>query len=267
MSFLEHLEVLRWHLWRSVIAVSICAVVAFLAKDILFHKIILAPTRGNFTSYLWLCRAGEWLSIKAFCLEDLPFLLQSRRMTGQFLMHIGASGVAGIILAFPYAFWELWRFVQPALLPAERQMIRGTTFVASLLFFLGVVFGYYVMVPIAVRFLAYYQVDPSIVNYFDIVSYVSTVVLLVLCAGLVFQLPLLVYFLTRAGFVSAALMRQYRKQAVLVIFVLAAFITPPDPFSQLFIALATNTFVLIKYIHCQICAAQKKYITERVYAS
>ena len=237
MSFLDHLEVLRWHLWRTIIAISIGAVLAFLGKEVLFHEIILAPTRGDFISYVWLCRIGKWIGIHAFCLEDLPFLLQSRRMTGQFLMHISASGVAGLILAFPYAFWELWRFVLPALLPTERKTIRGTTFVASILFFLGVAFGYYVLVPISVRFLAYYQIDPSIVNYFDIVSYVSTVVLMILCTGLVFQLPLLVYFLTRTGFVNATLMRRYRKQAVLIIFVLAALITPPDPFSQLFIAL------------------------------
>ena len=158
-------------------------------------------------------------------------------MSGQFTMHIGAAAVAGLVVAFPYVFWEMWRFVRPALQRSERGFFRATTLVVSLLFFVGVAFGYYILVPVSVQFLANYQIDESVVNQFDIVSYVSTVLLLVLCSGLVFQLPLVVYFLTRAGLLSVAWLRHYRRHALVVTFVLAAMITPPDPFSQMLVAL------------------------------
>lgn len=237
MSFLEHLEVLRWHLIRALIAILFCAVVAFVSKYVLFHLIIFAPARADFPTYLWLCKLGEWMHIRVFCVEEMPFLLQSRRVGGQLTMHIGAAAVAGLIIAFPYVFWELWRFIRPALHVVERSQFRSTTCVVSLLFFTGVAFGYYILVPVALQFLGNYQIDSSVVNQFDIISYVSTVLLLVLCAGLVFQLPLLVYFLTRAGVLSTEWLIRYKRHALVFVFVLSALITPPDPFSQVLFAL------------------------------
>ena len=153
------------------------------------------------------------------------------------MMHITSSFVVGLILAFPYAFWEIWRFVKPGLYPKERRAARGATFYVSILFILGVLFGYFVIAPISVYFLTNYQIDPSILNEIDIISYVSLVTTLVLACALLFQLPVLVFFLTKAGLVTPALMKQYRRHAVVAILILGAIVTPPDVFSQVLIAI------------------------------
>ena len=237
MSFLDHLEELRWHLIRSLIAIMVFAVAAFLSKDLVFHTIILGPSRLDFWTYELLCKFSVMLNTPALCIEELPFIIQSRKMTGQFSMHITSSFVIGIICAFPYAFWEIWRFVKPGLYPRERKAARGATFYVSLLFLLGVGFGYFIVTPVSVNFLANYQLDPTILNEFDIISYVSTVITLILGCGILFQLPIIVYFLTRAGIVTPELLVQYRRHAIIVILVLGAMLTPPDPFSQILVAI------------------------------
>jgi len=237
MSFLDHLEELRWHLIRSFSAIAIFSIAAFLSKTLVFHTIILGPSRPDFWTYRMLCRLGELLGSSAICIDSLAFIIQSRQMTGQFTMHITSSFVIGLILTFPYAFWEIWRFVKPGLYPKERKAARGATFYVSTLFMLGVTFGYFIMTPISVNFLASYSLDPSIANEFDIISYVSTVTTLVLASGILFQMPVVTYFLTTAGLIGPSLMRQYRKHAIIVILMLGAMLTPPDPFSQILIAL------------------------------
>ncbi len=237
MSFLDHLEELRWHLIRSLAAIFVFAIAAFLSKDLVFHTILLGPSRPDFWTYEMLCNLSNLLGSDAFCIEQLPFIIQSRQMTGQFTMHITSSFVIGLILAFPYAFWEIWRFIKPGLYPTERKAARGATFYVSFLFLLGVVFGYFIVTPISINFLANYQIDSSILNEFDIISYVSTVTTLILACAILFQLPIVVFFLTRAGLVTPELMRKYRRHAIVVILVLGAMLTPPDPFSQILIAL------------------------------
>lgn len=237
MSFLDHLEELRWHLIRSLGAIMVFAVAAFFAKALVFHTILLGPSRIDFLTYRWLCQLSEILNTEALCIDELPFIIQSRKMTGQFSMHVTSSFVVGIICAFPYAFWEIWRFIKPGLYPKERNAARGATFFVSLLFIIGVVFGYFIVTPLSVNFLANYQLDPSILNEFDIISYISTVITLVLACGILFQLPIVVYFLTRAGLITPEIMRTYRKHAIIVILILGAMLTPPDPFSQILIAM------------------------------
>lgn len=236
MTFLDHLEELRWHIVRSLAAIMVFAIAAFLAKGLVFHTIILGPSRVDFWTYEALCRLSELLKSPALCMDQLPFIIQSRQMTGQFSMHITSSFVIGIICAFPYAFWEIWRFVKPGLYPRERKAARGATFYVSMLFIIGVTFGYFIVTPISINFLANYQLDPTILNEFDIISYVSTVITLVLACGILFQLPIVVYFLTKAGLVTPELMKQYRKHAIILILVLGAMLTPPDPFSQILVA-------------------------------
>ena len=237
MSFLDHLEELRWHLIRSFSAIAIFSIAAFVSKSLVFHTIILGPSRPDFWTYRMLCRLGEVLGSSAICIDSLSFIIQSRQMTGQFTMHITSSVVIGLILTFPYAFWEVWRFVKPGLYPRERKAARGATFYVSSLFIIGVIFGYFIMTPISVNFLASYSLDPSIANEFDIISYVSTVTTLVLASGILFQMPVVTYFLTTAGLITPSIMRQYRKHAIVVILILGAMLTPPDPFSQILIAL------------------------------
>lgn len=237
MTFLDHLEQLRWHIIRSVLAIFVFAIAAFFAKDFVWGVVLLGPSQADFFTYRKLCEFGQLFDSSGFCIDEMPFILQSRTMTGQFTMHIMSSITIGLICAFPYAFWEVWRFVSPGLYPKERRMTRGATFFVSVLFGMGILFGYYVLSPLSVNFLGSYQVDPSIANEFDIRSYITTITMLTLASGLIFQLPIVVYFLSEAGLVTPALMREYRKHAVVVILIIAAVLTPPDVISQVLMSL------------------------------
>lgn len=237
MSFLDHLEELRWHLIRSLIAIGVITIAAFFAKDIVFGIIILGPSKADFFTYQMLCKASQMLGSTAFCMDELPFIIQSRKMTGQFTMHILSSLVIGFVVAFPYVFWETWRFIRPGLYPHEAKASRGAVFSVTFLFLLGILFGYYVVCPISVNFLANYSLDASIQNEFDVVSYVSTVTMLVLTCGIMFQLPMVVVFLTKAGLVGPESLKGFRKLAVVIILVISAVLTPPDVISQILIAL------------------------------
>jgi sec-independent protein translocase protein TatC len=237
MSFLDHLEELRWHIIRSLVAVVVFSVGAFIAKDFVIGTVILGPSRTDFWTYQTLCKLADLLNTPALCIDTLTFELVSRKLSSQFMTHLTVSFAVGIVLGFPYLFWEVWRFIKPGLHPNEQKASRGATFSVSLLFLLGVLFGYYIISPISVRFFASYQIDTSLQNLFDLSSYISTVTLIVFGSGILFQLPVVVYFLTKAGLISSTLMKTYRRHAIIVILVLGAIITPPDPFSQILIAL------------------------------
>lgn len=237
MSFLDHLEELRWHIIRSLIAVVIFTIAAFVAKSFVIDTVILGPSRTDFWTYEKLCQLGDLLKTPTLCIDQLSFELVSRKLSSQFMTHITVSFTVGLILGFPYLFWEIWRFIKPGLRPQERNASRGATFFVTLLFLLGVTFGYFVIAPISVRFFASYQVSESLQNLFDLSSYIGTVTMIVLGSGLLFQLPVIVFFLTKAGLISSHLMKTYQKHSIIVILVLGAMITPPDPFSQLLIAL------------------------------
>ncbi len=237
MSFLDHLEQLRWHLLRSVAAVLIFTLAAFLAKSIVFGKVILGPSRIDFFTYRMLCRIADALSTPVLCIDNLPFIIQSRQMTGQFSMHITSSVVVGLIVSFPYLFWEVWKFISPGLYSKEKNAARGAVFFVSLLFFTGAAFGYFILAPLSINFLSNYQLDPSILNEFDITSYVTTLTMLVLASAIMFQLPVVIYFLSMSGLVTAAMLRTYRRHAIVTILILAAVITPPEVISQILIAM------------------------------
>ena len=238
MSFLDHLEALRWHLLRAVTAVLIFTVVAFIAKDFVFGVLILGPSKVDFLTYRVLCELGNFLGIPALCINELPFTLQSRQMTGQFSMHMTASMVVGLIAAFPYLFYEVWKFISPGLYAQERNAARGAVFFVSFLFLSGASFGYFVLSPLSINFLANYQLDSTIANEFDITSYVSTLSMLVLASAIMFQLPVVVYFLSMSGLVTSKMLQSYRRHSIVVILILGAVITPSgDPFSLTVISL------------------------------
>ena len=237
MSFLDHLEALRFHLLRSIAAILILSVIAFLAKSIVFGEIILGPSKVDFFTYRMLCKLGNSIGISALCIDELPFTIQSRQMTGQFTMHMTSSIVVGFIAAFPYVFWEVWRFISPGLYDKEKNAARGAVAFVSILFLLGAAFGYFVLSPLSINFLANYQLDPTILNEFDITSYVTTLTMLVLASAIMFQLPVVVYFLSMSGLVTSKMLKEYRKHSVVVILVVSAIITPPDVISQLLIAM------------------------------
>ena len=236
MSFLEHLEELRWHIIRSLISIVVFAIAAFVFRDFIWHNIILAPSRPDFWTYKFFCRFGALTGTDSLCIEELPFIIQNRRMTDQFTMALTSSFVIGLIVAFPYAFWEIWRFVKPGLYKNEKQLSSGAVFFVTILFLSGISFGYYMVAPISISFLSNFSLDPSISNYIDLTSYVSTVMMMVLACGVMFQMPIVVFFLTKAGVITPAFLKTYRKHSILVILVLAAILTPPDVASQLLLS-------------------------------
>ncbi len=237
MSFLDHLEALRWHILRAISAILVLTIIAFLAKNIVFGVIILGPSKVDFITYRLFCDLGNFLGIAALCIDKLPFTLQSREMTSQFSMHMTSSLVVGFVVAFPYLFWEVWRFISPGLYDKEKNAARGAVFFVSFLFFLGASFGYFVLAPMSINFLANYQLDPSIVNEFDISSYISTLTMLVLASAIMFQLPVVVYFLSKSGLVTSGMLIAYRRHAIVIILIVSAIITPPDVVSQVLIAM------------------------------
>jgi sec-independent protein translocase protein TatC len=241
-GFLEHLEELRWHLIRSIIAIVIVAIVVFLAKDYIFSNIILAPKNPEFFTNQLLCNLADRLNVDNLCINRTPLEIINIKMTGQFAMHIMISLVLGVILAFPYIFWEFWSFLKPALYEKEIQYSRGAVFFSSLLFLMGVVFGYFVIIPLSVHFLGSYQVSDQVTNTIHLKSYIGTIASVALAAGLIFELPILIYFLSKAGLVYPEFLKTYRRHAIIIIFILAAVITPPDVFS---LALVTLPLVLL----------------------
>lgn len=237
MSFLDHLEELRWHLIRSALAVLIVSVVAFVCKRFIF-AILFAPKEGSFVTYRFFCRMGHFFGFESdFCTEHLPFIIQSRTMAGQFSAHIWTSIWAGVIVAFPYILYEVWRFIAPALYENERRLARGFILVASALFFVGVLFGYYLITPLSINFLGTYSVSPEVTNNIDIDSYFSVVRSSVISSGIVFELPIIIYFLTKLGVVTPAFLRKYRRHALIVVLIIAAIITPPDVASQIIVSI------------------------------
>ncbi|MEW2921514.1 twin-arginine translocase subunit TatC [Muricauda sp. ANG21] len=243
MSFLDHLEELRWHLIRSTLAIVIIACVAFVMKDFVFG-IIFGPKSMDFPTYRFFCNIATSFGIDSeFCGDELPFTIQSRLMAGQFSAHIWTSIWAGVIIGFPYILWEIWRFISPGLYEKERKYSRGFIFTASLLFFLGVLFGYYVVAPLSINFLGTYQVSDVVNNEIDLASYIGTVRAAVIACGIMFELPIVIFFLTKVGLVTPEILRKYRKIALVIVLILSAIITPPDITSQIVVAIP----VLILY--------------------
>ena len=245
MSFLNHLEALRWHLVRSVVAIILVTIVVFSNKTFVFDTIIFGPKSADFPTFKALCKLSDWLFIQfpalmrsrdILCIGQETYELQNIAMSGQFMTHILVSVVGGLILAFPYMFWEIWRFIKPALQSSEKNYSRGVVFFTSLLFMFGVVFGYYIIVPLSVNFFITYNVSTQVVNLPTLSTYISTVTTIVLACGIVFELPIMVYFLTKVGLVTPELLKKYRKHALIGALILSAIITPPDVFSQLLVS-------------------------------
>jgi sec-independent protein translocase protein TatC len=238
MSFLEHLEVLRWHLVRSVSAIVIAGIGAFLFKGFVFDTVLLGPMKPDFWTYRMMCSASQRFGLSdLLCLGEMNFQLINISMAGQFTVHIFVSLIAGLVIAFPYVVFELWRFIRPGLYSHERKYANGMVFYTSALFIMGVLFGYYIIAPLSVNFLGNYQVSEMVINTIDLNSYFSTLSTLVLASGLVFELPILIYFLTKIGIVTPDWLRTYRRHSVVVILIVAAVITPPDVASQILVAI------------------------------
>lgn len=227
LTFLQHLEALRWHLVRSAIVICTLATVLFFYNDIVFDKIIFGPMRNDFLTYRFLCKLSHLIGMgDSLCMPPISFELINLDLSGQFTTHIWISIIAGLILSSPYVLWELWRFVKPALLDKEKSYTSGVVFYASSLFIIGILFSYYIIVPMSVNFLGNYHVSYLVRNAISMDSYISTVTILTFIIGLVFELPIVIFFLTKIGLLGPKFMRKYRRHAVVVILILAAIITP-----------------------------------------
>jgi sec-independent protein translocase protein TatC len=257
MSFWEHLEVLRWHILRSAIAIVVFSTIAFFYKDIIFDKIILSPKEPGFITSQLLCRMGAWLNIPDLCINVKSLKIINTEMAGQFNMHIFISIVTGLILTVPYFLWELWRFIKPALSENERKHSGGFVIITSFLFLIGVVFSYFLIVPLTINFLGTYYVSENVENYFTLSSYINTITSLTFATGIVFELPVMVYFLTRIGILTPKFLKKYRRHAIVIILIIAAIITPPDVFSQTMVAIPLYLLFEISIYICKIVYRKK----------
>lgn len=237
MPFLDHVEVLRWHIVRSLVAVAVGAAVVFMNKSFIFDTLIFGPATRDFITYRALCWVSDRIALgKALCIDAFHFNFINIELAAQFVVHLKTSVVLGFIAAFPYIFWEFWRFVKPALHEHESRYARGIVFFSSLLFFSGVLFGYFILIPVMLNFLGNYQVSAQVQNNFALTNYIGFLGMFVLVSGGIFELPMLVYFLSKLGLLTPALMRSYRKHAVIVILFASAVITPsPDIGSQILV--------------------------------
>jgi sec-independent protein translocase protein TatC len=238
MSFLDHLEELRWLLVRSTTAVLIMACVTYFISDYLFDTIIFGPTRPTFFTYRFFCDLSHSLGFAdSICITEMPFIIQNTEMEGQVNVFIWICVLAGFILSFPYILWELWKFIGPALYDKEKKNAKVFIFSSSMLFFLGVLFGYYVVVPMSVNFVATFTISDVVKNQFTLDSYIGMVKTSILASGLFFELPIIIYFLTKLDLVTPEFLRKYWKYAVVIILIVAAIVTPPDVVSQTIVAI------------------------------
>jgi len=235
MNFLDHVEDLRWHIIRSAIAILIGAIVVFCKVEWVFDRIILGPAHSDFIAYKWFCALGRFMHYDAFCLGDIKMKFQNTMVTGQFMMSLSVSLMLGFVITFPYVLWEFWKFIKPALKPSEIRMANGIVFWCSLLFFTGVLFAYFIVAPYTINFFGNYQLSPMFQNIITIDNYYDMMSNLVLALGIVFELPILVYFLSRIGILTPEFLRAKRRYAIVILFILSEIITPPDLFSCLLV--------------------------------
>jgi sec-independent protein translocase protein TatC len=237
MSFLDHLEELRWHIIRSALAIFVFAIVAFVMKDFIFDTVILHPRMPDFWTNRMFAKLGDLVGSDYLKINQTPLQLISIKIAGQFSTHIWVSIIAGLIVASPVVFYEFWRFIKPALYEKEQKVATGAVFYTSFLFILGILFGYYLIVPLSINFLGTYNVSSEVANQINLRSYIGSVTSIVFASGVVFLVPIFSYFLSKVGILTPQFMKTYRKHAYVVMLLVSAVITPPDVFSQIMVCL------------------------------
>lgn len=238
MSFLSHLEELRWHLVRSFIAICVVAIAIFSFDNFIYDHFLLAHLNGDFPTYRWLCEGARFFGFESdFCNVNLENSLQSLSPTGQLMNLIWTSLILGLIVAFPYVLWEMWRFISPGMHKAERKKSRSFIFYASILFFIGVLFSYFVIAPLSVYFFYNFKITDLIENKFDFTSHINLITNTLLGVSLMFELPVIIYFLTKMGLVTPSFLKKYRKIALILVLIVSAIITPPDIASQIIVTI------------------------------
>ena len=239
MSFLDHLEEFRWMLVRSTIVIITIACASYFIDDFIFNEIIFGPKDPNFVTYEFFCKVTRFFGVddRYACATEFSFIIQNTEVGGQFSIYLWILITTGFILGFPYILWEIWKFIRPALYESERKKAGLFIVISSLLFFIGVLFGYFIIVPLTINFFATFNVSPTVVNQFTVDSYISMIKTSLIVSGLVFELPIFVYFLTKLGLVTPAFLRKYRRAAIVIILIVAAIVTPPDIPSQVIVSI------------------------------
>jgi len=241
MTFMDHLEALRWHIMRSVIVWLAAAIAIFVFRDWVYDNAILGPSRENFVTYGALCRFGNWLGVgNSLCMPPVKIDFIVNEVSGTFSSALNIAMIGGVIIAFPYIFYELWRFIKPALSPKEKKYARGSIFWVSLCFFTGAAFGYYLLAPFTFNFLASFTLGTTgSIKYLPTINdYIDSLTNVILGCGIAFELPILAYVLAKIGLVTASFLKKYSKYAFVIILLVAAIITPsPDMTSQVLVAL------------------------------
>lgn len=232
MSFFDHISELRGHIIRALIAVFLGGILAFVYNEFVIDTILFGPRSKDFITYRWLCSLN-----KNACFDGFTFTVINMDVTGQFIMHIMIAFITGLIVAFPYIIYEFWRFFKPALKPAEQKQTTGIIFVSSLLFIAGVLFGYFLLAPVSLFFMANYSISDQIANNWTIQSYMSFITMLTVATGLIFELPLVMFFLAKLGLINSQFLKKYRRYAILIIIIVAAIVTPPDVGSQILVSI------------------------------
>jgi len=235
MTFWDHLKELRVHLVRSLVSVILFAILAFINKDFVFDNIILAPKDADFITNQLLCKLGMLVNIDYFCISDFSLNIININMAGQFMTHLYISFMAGVVMAAPYIIYQFWKFIEPALYDHEKKNTGSTVLVCSTLFLTGVAFSYFLIVPLALNFFGSYHVSSEVLNQIALGSYISMVVTVTISIGVVFELPVVLFFLTKAGLISIEFLKKNRKYMLVIVLIMSAIITPPDVFSQVMV--------------------------------
>jgi sec-independent protein translocase protein TatC len=236
MSFFDHLEELRWHIVRSAIAIGVVSILGFVFTDWILTNVVFGPTRPDFPTYIWMCKLSHAVGLgDKMCITPPEINFQNYKMAGQIMLQFKTAFILGLVGAFPYVCYEFWRFIRPALKDNEAKGSKGIIFWISLQFLLGIAFSYLLIAPFMINFLASYTVSEVIKNEFFIDDYFSLMSQIILGMGVLFEMPILVYFLTKLGLLTPSFMRTYRRHAIVIILILAAVITPPDIIDQILV--------------------------------
>ncbi|CAL2102954.1 twin-arginine translocase subunit TatC [Tenacibaculum sp. 190130A14a] len=264
MSFLDHLEELRWHLVRSFAAIFVIAIVVFINIEFVFNEVLLAHLKPDFATYRFFCEVFSSLGIESsFCNIKFKQTLQALNPTQQLMTGIWSSLILGFVVAFPYVLWEMWRFISPGLHESERKKSRGFIFISSLLFFLGALFSYYVILPMSVYFFYNFSIGDAIVNNFKLEAYVSLITNTLLGVSVFFELPIIIFFLSKIGLVTPQFLKKYRKHALVLVLILSAIITPPDVASQVIVTVPIMILYEISiHISSIVIKKQQKNVTK-----
>ena len=263
MSFLDHLETLRWHIIRSVSAIVIFAILAFVYSRSIWDNIILAPNSNDFWTSRMLIKINNFLGMQSEGLNKKPLDLINFNMSGQFMVDVWTAIIVGFIVAFPYVVYQFWSFIKPALYENEKRHASGAVLIMSMLFILGILFGYYLIVPFSIDWLGTYSISSTVTNQINILSYISSVTSIVISGGVAFELPVVIYFLSKIGLLTPKFLRKYRRHAYVLLLIIAAIITPPDVLSQMIVSIPLVILYEISiFISARVDKAHQKKMAE-----